>query len=136
MWRILATLGLCAIVGCKGADGAAGPQGPQGAIGPQGAQGPQGPIGAAGSLNRADFQGVTASDGSAVVQIPLASVNGKLPVVACWISDVGSTWLQVAQDPTTTTGVFCGLTGTNTTAPAVTLIRAPAAWRYWIVVAW
>lgn len=95
---------LVVLAACKGADGATGPAGPagtngtNGTNGAQGPPGPPGPIGPAGAANRADFTGTIGSSRSVVVALPAASVaGGKVPVIACYISSDGVTWLAVAR---------------------------------------
>jgi hypothetical protein len=139
----IARLGvLCVFVlACKGADGAVGPAGAQGPIGPAGPQGIQGPPGPAGpsggGANRADFTGTIGSSGSISINLPSAAVaNGSVPVVACYISDVGQTWLAVAQLPATTTWPYCGIVGIGTTTPRVNMINITPGYRYYIIAVW
>ncbi|HEV8448618.1 MAG TPA: hypothetical protein VGQ44_17430 [Gemmatimonadaceae bacterium] len=129
--------GLGIVLGCKGADGATGPQGPAGAQGPNGPAGPQGPSGPAGSTNRADFTGNLSGTGSVSVPLPAASVAGnKVPVVACYVSTDRITWLAVAQTPSNSPFVFCGLTGIGSATPGVTLINGIANEAYYIIAVW
>jgi hypothetical protein len=139
MRHILAVAALAAtlVTGCKGADGATGPVGPTGPQGPQGVQGPPGPAGAPGSLNRADLTGVIDASGGVIGILPAASVaGGQVPVIACYISDTGQTWLAVAQTPSDTTMPLCALTGIGTTTPAITLINSPIGYRYYLIAVW
>ena len=101
-----------------GGDGAVGP------AGPQGPQGPAGPAGPPGALNRADLTGTIGSSGGVAAQLPAAAVaGGKVPVIACYISDTGQTWLAVAQTPSNTSFPACGLTGIGTSTPAIALVN-------------
>jgi hypothetical protein len=111
--------------------------GKEGPMGPQGPQGPQGPPGPAGAVNRADFTGTIGSNGGVSVPLPSASVaNNKIPVIACYVSDTRQTWLAVAQIPSDTSLPYCGMTGIGTSTPAVTIIRVPVAYYYYIIAAW
>jgi hypothetical protein len=139
----LAALAATLVTGCKGADGATGPAGPTGPTGPtgqqgpQGTQGPPGPAGAPGLVNRADLTGVIGATGGVTGLLPAASVaGGRVPVIACYISDTGQTWLAVAQTPSVTTMPYCGLTGIGTTTPSITLINSPIGYRYYLIAVW
>jgi hypothetical protein len=69
--------------------------------------------------------------------LPAASVaGGRVPVIACYISDTGETWLPVAQTPSDTTMPLCGLTVIGTTNPAITLINSPIGYRYYLIAVW
>jgi hypothetical protein len=114
--------GLCVLLclvlaACSGADGAVGPAGP------------------AGSLNRFDAAGVFTSTGRATVALPAASVvNGRLPLVSCFTSDDGASWLAVAQVPAGS-GTYCGVTGLPS-SPTVAFVNGFTGWRYQVIVAW
>jgi hypothetical protein len=72
-----------------------------------------------------------------VATLPASSVaGGKVPVIACYISDVGQTWLAVAQIPATDTDPFCGLGGIGTSTPAIVMVNAPVGYRYYIIAVW
>lgn len=140
---ILMMLTILALVGCSGAEGPmgpagpAGPQGVQGVQGPQGAQGPPGPAGPPGAVNRVDFTGTLNASGAVSVPLPAASVSsGKVPVIACYVSSDRVTWLAVAQTPSESGFVFCGLTGIGTTSPSVTLVDGIPGYAYYIIAAW
>jgi hypothetical protein len=62
--------------------------------------------------------------------------GGRVPVIACYISNTGTTWLAVAQTPTDTSFPACGLTGIGTTSPGITLINVPVGYRYYIIAVW
>lgn len=124
-------LAAAAILGCKGDAGPTGPTGPQGAQGPPGAQG------VPGSLNRQDYTGTIGASGSVSLLLPAASVaGGKVPVVACFISQTGATWLAVAQAPTVATWPFCGLVGIGGTGPAISLVNVPSGYSYYVIAVW
>jgi hypothetical protein len=147
------------LASCAGADGAAGPQGPagpQGAQGPQGpqgpagpagptgltgAQGPQGPIGPQGipgPVNFVSFSGVTNSSGNASVLFPAIPANAK-PVLTCYITSSLTppvAWLLVSDGQSTTSPTFCGLVLGSDGVWGAGLIRAPAAWFFYMVVIW
>jgi hypothetical protein len=135
MNRLIAfALVVATITGCKGADGATGPQGPQGA---QGAQGPPGPVGPVGAVNRADATGTFGASGSFTGLLPAgATANGRVPVIACYISADRITWLAVAQIPSTSAGTFCGLAGIGTSSPSITIVNGPVGWFYYIIAVW
>jgi hypothetical protein len=135
--RTLAVAALVTLAACAGDDGAAGPVGPAGPQGPQGVQGPPGPAGPAGALNRADFTGTVGASEGAVAALPAGAVaGGKVPVIACYVSDVGQTWLAVAQVPVDEFSPFCGLAGIGTTTPSVVLVNVPVGYRYYIIAVW
>jgi hypothetical protein len=122
---------------CKGADGATGPGGPPGPQGPQGATGPSGPVGPPGALNRADLTGVIPASGGGSAGLPAAAVaNGRVPVIACYISSDQKTWLAVAQTPSVNTIPFCGLTGIGTTTPAITIVNVTPGWFFYMIAVW
>src|SRR5690348_15356989 len=74
--------------------------GKEGPMGPQGPQGPPGPAGPQGSVNRADFTGTIGASGSVAAPLPSAAVaNGRVPVIACYVSNDRQTWVAVAQVP-------------------------------------
>jgi hypothetical protein len=128
---------LFTLAGCSSAEGPMGPAGPAGPQGPQGVQGPPGPAGSPGSLNRVDFTGTLNSSGAVTVPLPAASVaNGKVPVIACYMSSNRVTWLAVAQTPSESGFVFCGLTGIGTTSPSVTLVDGVPGYAYYIIATW
>jgi hypothetical protein len=69
--------------------------------------------------------------------LPASSVSGgRVPVIACYISSDGQTWLAVAQTPSVSTNSFCGLTGIGTSTPAITLINVTVGWRYYLIAVW
>jgi collagen type VII alpha len=132
--NLLTVFILVAGLACKGADGATGPQGAQG---PQGAAGPPGPQGAAGAVNRADATGVFNSSGSFTGLLPAgATAGGRVPVIACYTSSDGRTWLAVAQVPPSSTGTFCGLSGIGTSTPGITMVNGIPGWFYYIIAVW
>lgn len=123
-----ATLALALVVAtaCKGADGAAGPQGPQGPVGPQG------PQGESGNGARIVFSGIVDANGEAARQLPPeAGSTASLPVLSCYLSDDGQTWLTVAVD--TNSGTACAI-GAAGNGLAAVMIGAPPGWRYQFVV--
>lgn len=125
------------LVGCSGAEGPMGPQGPAGPQGAQGVQGPPGPAGQPGSLNRVDYTGTIDASGAVSVVLPSASVaNGKVPAIACYTSSNRVTWLAVAQTPSVSGFVFCGLTGIGTTSASVTLVNGIPGYAYYIIATW
>jgi hypothetical protein len=139
---MLAALFAVAMIACKGADGATGPQGPAGptgptgATGPQGPSGPPGPIGPPGALNRADATGQLTTTGINVI-LPAASVaGGRLPVIACYLSNDRVIWGAVAQTPSTSGFPFCGLTGIGTATPEVSLVNGTAGQFYYVIAVW
>lgn len=144
--RLVALLLLTVAVACKGADGTtgpSGPQGPQGAtgpagpVGPQGPVGPPGPIGPPGALNRADLTGTIPASGSAVGQLPAAAVaNGRVPVIACYISSDQKTWLAVAQTPSVTNLPFCGLGGIGTATPSIVIVNVTPGSYFYMIAVW
>lgn len=133
---------------CEGAQGPAGPAGPQGPLGPpgpsgpigpagpQGIPGPQGPAGSGGgtdggsSVTHFYGQGVIGSSGGVSVALPVSLPADALPVLSCYISSDGKTWLAI--DHVSSTGAVCGITGIGTASPAVTIIRVNPGW-YWYV---
>lgn len=133
---------------CEGAQGPAGPAGPQGPLGPagpsgpigpagpQGIPGPQGPAGSGGgtgggsSVTHWYGQGVIGASGGVSVALPVSLADGALPVLSCYVSADGKTWLAV--DHVSSTGSFCGITGIGTANPSVTIIEAIPGW-YWYV---
>lgn len=119
------------LVGCKGSDGATGPAGPAGPVGAVG------PAGAAATTNRAELSGVIPANGTVNAGLPAAAVAGsKLPVIGCWVSDVGATWLQVADTPGSVSETYCGLNGIGTASPAITLVNGTPGWRFYLVAMW
>ena len=125
---------LVTAMACKGADGATGPQGPQGPAGPQGLPGPAGP---AGAVNRADGTGVFGSSGAVTLTLPSgATAGGRVPAIACYISNTGQTWLAVAQIPATASGTYCGLTGIGTSTPSITFVNGTPGWFYYAIAVW
>lgn len=130
----IACLLFFAVVSCKGADGATGPPG---ATGPQGPQGPPGPQGASGALNRADLTGTFGASGSITGLLPpSATANGRVPVIACYISSDRITWLAVAQTDEAGGSTFCGLTGIGTATPGITMIQGTPGWFYYLIAVW
>jgi hypothetical protein len=131
--RPLAALVMAALLTISGCS----KEGPTGPAGPAGAQGPPGPTGAPGALNRADFTGVFGSSLGFAAPLPAASVSGgKVPAIACYISDDGETWLAVAYVPSDTDAPFCGITGISTSSPALVIINGFVGWRYYLIVMW
>ncbi len=59
-----------------------------------------------------------------------------MPTLSCFISTDKNTWLDVADTPTLSTFVFCGITGATTAAPSVSLINAPPGDFYYVIVTW
>lgn len=114
----VARLLMCVILtACAGSDGATGPAGP------------------AGALNRFDGSGVFPSTGRASVALPAASVStGRLPIIQCYTSEDGSTWLAIAQTPSNSFP-FCGL-NTSSSSPSVAFSSGIPGWRYHVVVGW
>ncbi len=143
---IFASAALLLLTACAGADGPVGPAGPIGPTGPTGAPGatgatgptgPTGPQGPSGVVNRIESSGVFDLSGSFALPLPASAVaNGKLPFVACWVSIDGRTWVSVAQTPTTNDDVYCGVTGTGTLSPAVTIVNGITGWRYYVLAMW
>ncbi|HET8778005.1 MAG TPA: hypothetical protein VFN76_10130 [Candidatus Limnocylindria bacterium] len=77
------------------------------------------------------------SSGGVVGILPAESVaNGHVPVIACYVSDDGETWLAVAQTPSSSTLPFCGLARIGTTTPSVVLTRATPGWFYYLIAVW
>jgi hypothetical protein len=116
MRRVFSVL-LLALTACKGADGSTGPAGPSGA------------------LNRFDASGVFTSTGSADVTLPVAAAaGGRPPIISCYTSAEGSTWLVIAQTSSSTVP-YCGLSGFPN-APVVGFRSGIPGWRYHVVVGW
>jgi len=135
MKRVLLLLAVVAsLTVCKGADGAdglAGPQGPQGPIGPPGPQGP------AGAVNRADYSGLFDASGIVTGLLPASSTaGGRVPVIACYISEFGVTWLAVAQVPSDLTFPFCALVNIGSSAPGVRIVNGIPGWRFYMIAVW
>jgi hypothetical protein len=69
--------------------------------------------------------------------LPASSVSGgRVPVIACYVSDVGNTWLAVAQIPADEFSPFCGLTGIGGASPAIAMVNVPVGYRYYIIAVW
>lgn len=125
-----------AIAGCakEGPTGPAGPTGPQGPVGPGGAQGP---AGAPGSLNRIDFTGTFDSTGTFEAPLPAVAVtDGRIPVIACYVSPLGDKWLVVSHVPYLDTATFCGMTRIGTDDPAIIIVNGTLGWRFHLIVLW
>ena len=121
-WTFLVVL--CALL--SSCEGPLGPEGPQGASGPQGRTGDPGPG------TRLVFSGTLNSSGAVVVVLPAAA--GTLndpPVISCYISDSGSTWLIIATD--VGANIACGFSASGG-AISVVIVGAPPLWLYRIVV--
>ena len=109
-------------------EGAAGPTGPTGATGPAGPQGPAGPG------TRYTSTAIVGSSGSASIQLPAeAGTSIDPPVVSCYISDTGNTWLVVATD--VGSGLSCGLVWSNNRLN-LRVIGAPSGWLFRGVAVW
>ena len=65
-----------------------------------------------------------------------AVAGGKVPVIACYVSDVGSEWIAVAQIPPDDVSPFCGPGGIGGTTPSVVLVNVPVGYRYHIIAVW
>lgn len=114
-----------------------GPTGPAGPAGAQGPPGPPGPPGAPGALNRADFTGVFGSSLGFVAPLPAASVaGGKLPALACYISDSGGTWIGVASFTGNASDPGCAIRNIGTSTPEIVIINGFLGWRYHLIVMW
>jgi hypothetical protein len=88
-------------------------------------------------VNRADFTGTISASGAAFASLPSAAVsNGRVPVIACYISSDQKTWLAVAQVPSVSTASFCGLTGIGTSTPAITIINVTPGWFVYLIAVW
>jgi hypothetical protein len=62
--------------------------------------------------------------------------NGRVPVIACYISSDQKTWLAVAQTPSVSPFPFCGLTGIGTTTPAITIVNATPGMFFYMIAVW
>ena len=126
MSRLISLLAtLCLVTACGGAEGPVGPAGPAGPVGPPGA------------LTRVEATGLITSTRRATLALPAPAVeNGKLPAVACYISNDRNTWLAVAQVPSTTADTYCGITGITSGAPALTIINVPTGYYYYLIAIW
>jgi hypothetical protein len=121
-------------IGPQGPAGPAGPTGPMGPTGPQGPAGPPGPQGAPGAVNRYEISGTFGSSGSFTGLLPAsATAGGRLPAIACYISSGTTTWLAVAQVPSSSSGTYCGLTGIGTSSPGVTILNGTPGWNYYLI---
>ena len=88
-------------------------------------------------MNRADLTGAIPASGGSSAGLPAAAVaNGRVPVIACYISSDQKTWLAVAQTPSVSTAPFCGLTGIGTTTPAITIINVTPGWFFYMIAVW
>jgi hypothetical protein len=88
-------------------------------------------------VNRADLTGVFGSSGSATGLLPpSATAGGSVPVIACYTSSNGQTWLAVAQTPESSGWVFCGLSGIGTASPGITILNGIPGWRYYLIAVW
>jgi hypothetical protein len=67
---------------------------------------------------------------------PGGRLRRQVPVIACYVSDVGSEWLAVAQIPSDDVSPFCGLGGIGGTTPSVVLVNVPVGYRYYIIAVW
>jgi hypothetical protein len=136
---LLAAAMLVACEGPMGPEGPQGPEGPEGVMGPRGPAGEQGPPGADGQDGSGALvyvaEGTLNSQGSAAVGLP-ASVVAEfgLPVVSCWISSTGNTWLLVDALPPSEGSPFCGIAGSTTQDPAVVISSSSgfSGWFYFI----
>ncbi|MBK8247924.1 MAG: hypothetical protein IPK85_11075 [Gemmatimonadetes bacterium] len=129
--------------GATGTTGATGPTGPQGPSGPQGPTGPTGPQGPAGipgpvgTIARIDLTGTFDATGTVNLPLPVSAVaNNKLPFIACYVSVDRQTWISVSQVPLGPDDTYCGITGAQTTTPAITLINGVPGQFYYIVAMW
>ncbi|MGQ0647488.1 MAG: hypothetical protein ACT4P7_07935 [Gemmatimonadaceae bacterium] len=123
--------------GAQGPPGATGPAGPAGPTGPQGPTGPVGPIGPSGVVNRVEATGTVDATGSFTLPLPASAVaGGKLPFIACYVSTDRRTWISVAQLPLSADDVYCGITGADTTTPAIALVNATPGNFYYILAMW
>lgn len=123
--------------GQQGPAGPAGPAGPMGPQGPQGPQGPTGPQGPPGSTNYYYVTGTFSSSGSFTGLLPTGAVSGgRLPAIACYVSDTGQTWLSVSYVPASSGATFCGLTGIGTGSPGITIINGTPGWKYYLIAVW
>lgn len=126
--------------GPQGQPGATGPAGPAGPMGPQGQQGPQGPAGPQGPPGSSNYHyatGTFSASGSFTGLLPASAVSGgRLPAIACYVSETGQTWLSVSYVPTSTGATFCGLTGIGTSSPGITIINGPIGWKYYLIAVW
>ena len=103
-------------------------------MGPQGPIGPPGPAGPPGATLRFDGTGIIGASGSFTGILPAdATADGRLPSIACYISSTGTTWLAVAQVPSSTAGAYCGLTGIGTSTPGITILNVTPGWRYYLI---
>jgi hypothetical protein len=112
-------------------------QGVRGEAGPPGPIGPPGPTGPAGALNRIDATGVLDASGSFTLTLPTASIaNGKLPAIACYMSEIGQTWLAIAYTPTSSGSPFCGITGIGSPTPGLRIVNGFTGWRFYLIAIW
>ena len=106
-------------------------------MGPQGPAGPPGPQGAAGAVRPVHGTGVFGASGGVTLLLPAAAVaGGRVPAIACYVSNTAVTWLAVAQIPSTGTGTYCGLTGIGSATPGITFVNGPVGWYYYAIGVW
>lgn len=106
-------------------------EGPAGPVGPAGPPGPQGPP---GSPNRVEISGPIPASRSISMNLPAEAVaNGRLPGIACYISDDRRTWLSVSYVPTSSSSAYCGFTGIGSASPTLTIINVPSGWYYHLI---
>lgn len=103
----------------------------EGPVGPAGPQGEAGLMGEAGPGTRWVHTGTVNSTGGASVELPAAAgtINDP-PLLGCYVSDEGDTWLVVATD--TYSDITCGI-GESGGGLFAAIVGAPAFW-FWRVV--
>lgn len=122
--------------GSTGATGPQGPQGPAGPTGPKGDKGDKGDAGEDGSVNKVSRIGIFGPGGIAILDLPADAVaGGKLPTIACYVSDDGQTWLDVTT-VVSANDTFCGFTGIGTATPGLSIINGINGWRYYLQAVW
>lgn len=84
-----------------------------------------------------DVTGTFDATGLVVMPLPASAVaNGKLPLIACFVSVDRRTWISVAQVPITPDDTYCAVTGVGTATPAITLVNGVTGQHYYIVAMW
>lgn len=111
----LAILTVTVLVGCDGS-GSVGPTGPEGES----------------AVEYVAGQGVIGSSGAALLSLPASVTADNLPIVSCYISDDGQTWLSIDGFPSSASGPTCGLVGVGTATPGVIMINVIPGYRWYI----
>lgn len=113
------------LAACEGATGPAGPMGPSGQPGSQGPAGPG---------TRQVFSGTIGSQGSVAVNLPAgAGTATNPPVMGCYVSNDGNTWLVITDGFLDEGSPLCALAqGPGHLVAA--LVNIPVGWFYRIVI--